>query len=243
MKPKLMRCIMNMVDFQEKMDPTHREYLCRMFNEKELPEVLLMRYAQVKRMVDRIDGHLTPGNLAMIIVIANLFSETTEGIDADLQATADELAAKPSVGQTLDEQAIKEAEEGKAVPVEAPTMTGDEAAEAIARGTAVPLELVDEAGDKVIEEAIEQPAEPPELEQPVSGATGQAQEKPTESAKLWAPGMPVRALIDDELKPGKIVGVSDPSDVGKQVGAKVQLTVELEDGDIKTCEEDEVEAI
>lgn len=63
---------MNMEDFLEKMDPAHRIYLCRMLKIKDLPQSLLERYAQVKIMVDRIDGFLSPGLLAIIAVIAGL---------------------------------------------------------------------------------------------------------------------------------------------------------------------------
>lgn len=204
---------MNMEDFQEKMDPTHRMYLCRMLNVKELPEDLLERYAQVKRMVDRIDGHLTPGDLAMIIYVAGIhfvFAETTEGEDARLQAEAGKLAGEIDGGNIL---------------------TGSIPVAAIAQ----PL---DESDDKVIEEAVEPP-----VEQPVSGTTGQAVEQPTESAMLWSPGMSVRVLYKEEITPGRIVGISDPSDVGKQVGAAVKLTVEFEGGETETFDEDEVEAV
>lgn len=222
---------MNMVDFQEKMDPTHRMYLCRMLNVKELPEDLLERYAQVKKLVDRIDGHLTPGDLAMIIIsvgnnpeIATELAETTDLNDMDLQA-------------------VKEAVEKNATPAEEPTMTGKQAEAAIASGAAKPvgtereLETVtaqDVGDDKEMEKI---------LESPVSGATGQAQEKPTESSKLWSPGMPVRVMHEEEIKQGKIVGVSRPSEVGKQIGAAVKLTVEFEGGETASFDEDEVEAI
>jgi len=79
---------MDAVLFQEKMDPNHRALLCRMLNVKELPEDLLERYVEVKRLVDRIDGHLNAGDLAMIIVSAdvkhleNLLAKITEGKDA-----------------------------------------------------------------------------------------------------------------------------------------------------------------
>lgn len=215
------------VDYQEKMDQAHRSLLCRMLNVKNLPEDLLLRYAQVKRLVDRIDGHLTPGDLAMIII--------SVGVNPDLQPTkippellndvalqaeqvkADEI---PSVGQTLNEADDKVIEQ---------------AAEAVASGVAKPAGPLDEF-IKVNEEKDEPPGE-----QPVSGATGQAENKPF--PKIWSLGMPVRALIDDELKKGKIVGISNPSEVGKQVGAAVQLTVEIDGGEIVTVEEDEVEAI
>lgn len=190
---------MNMVDFQEKMDPTHRMYLCRMLNLKNLPVGLLEHYAQVKRLVDRIDGHLTPGDLAMIAISADI---AIEGEDARLQAVADEFAVKPSV-----ERPEKELQ----------TITAQDVGE-----------------DKELERI---------LESPVSGATGQAVEKPAPDegkAMLWSPGMPVHVLQDDEFKRGRIVGVNSPPAGSKQ---KVWLTVECEDGETVTADEDEVEAI
>ena len=94
---------MNMVDFQEKMDPTHRIYLCRMLNVKELPEDLLERYAQVKRLVDRIDGHLTPGALAMIIIslganpeiVTSLLDESDDKVIEEAVETPAEPPAHP----------------------------------------------------------------------------------------------------------------------------------------------------
>lgn len=204
---------MNSVEFQEKMDNVHRAYFCRMLNMKQLPEALLERYAQVKKMVDHIDGHLNPGNLAMIAVIAD-FGETTEGRDAKLQALANEGAAKTSA-----EQLGKEAEEKKAVPAEAPTMTGAEAEAAVASGAAKPVEPLDEADDKQVEEML----------------------KPPLSAKpAWSPGMSVNVLQDgDELKEGRIVGVHIPKSTEKPI----QLTVEFADDVIATVSVDEVDVI
>lgn len=179
--------------FQEKMDPTHLMYLCRMLKVKVLSEDLLERYAQVKRLVDRIDGHLTAGDLAMIVV---------------------------SVGDNPE----------------------------------IATELLEESDDKVIEDAViakelhlTKTMDATELEEDqVSGATGQAVEKPTpeeENAMLWSPGMPVNVLYKDEITPGRIVGVSRPSEVGKQVGAAVKLTVEFEGGETESFDEKEVEAV
>ena len=105
---------MDAVLFQEKMNEQHREYLCRMLKVKELPEDLLERYAQVKRLVDRFDGHLTPGDLAMIIYVAGInfvFEETTKGEDARLQAEANEMAVQPEPLDESDDKVIEEAVE------------------------------------------------------------------------------------------------------------------------------------
>ena len=214
---------MDMVEFQEKMDPTHRVSLCRMLNVEQLPECLLREYIKAKIMVDRIDGFLTVGELAILALASGylpdtrkFFPMTTEGEDARLQAEADDMAVKPPDDQlknvprvtplTVAQAADKEVEKILEPPVEEPTMTGEQAAEAVASG-----------------------AKPVEAAVPDEG-----------KAMLWAHGMPVKVLTDDELKQGKIVGINHP-ELGS--GKKVQLTVEFEGGETVTVDEDEVEAI
>ena len=201
----------NMEDFQEKMNPIHRENLCRMLRMEQLPECLLKEYLKAKKMIDIIDGSLAVGELAILALMAGYnpntgkflsYDETIDWEDARLQAQARKLAAEPP-----DQQAPR------------------------------PL---DESDDKVIEDAVEAPVEP------LVDETETDEQKPDLSAptaKLWSPGMPVRALIDEEFKLGKIVGISKPSEVGKEIGAAVQLTVELKGGDTVTVEENEVEAV
>jgi len=167
---------MNMEDFQEKMDPNHRTYLCRMLGLKELPDFLLVRYVQLKRMVDRIDAFLTPTDLAIIAIMAG---------------AEDKVDNKP-VEPLLDE-------------------------------------AVNEEAENILEPSVEQPAEPAEQEQPDEG-----------KAIPWSVGMPVNVLSADELKQGRIVGLYPAAEGSK---GKVKITVEFEDGDIVTVEEDEVEAL
>jgi len=99
---------MNMEDFQEKMNRVHRMYLCRMLKVKELPEDLLRRYAEVKMLVDRIDGHLTPGDLAMIIVSVGDNPE----IATELLEESDDKVIEEAVEQLVEQPTP---EEGKAV--------------------------------------------------------------------------------------------------------------------------------
>ena len=200
---------MNIVDFQEKMDPTHRMYLCRMLNVKNLSEDLLGRYAQVKMLVDRIDGHLTPGDLAMIIVSVGDNPEiATELLEESDDEVIEEAVEKPVTTVRSDRLAFVEP------PVEQPVE------------------------DVMVETVRETMAK--DIEQPVSGATGQAAEQPTpELGKLWAQGMPVKVLIEDELKEGKIFSVHPLGEGNEQV----QLTVSLEDGTTVTVNEDEVDAV
>ena len=99
--------------YQEKMDPTHRMYLCRMLGMKELPECLLEQYARVKRMVDRIDGHLSPGDLAMIIMSApiDMIAETVEQPAEQPLDESDDRAIEQAVEQTAEQmvdEAVKE---------------------------------------------------------------------------------------------------------------------------------------
>lgn len=216
---------MNMVEFQEKMDPTHRASLCRMLRTEQLPECLLTEYLKAKKMVDIIDGSLTVGELAIIALSAGYnpdtgkfeqtFIETTElgvkeGEDARMQAQADKMAVKS--------------------PVEPQSL--------------------DESDDTIIEEVVEQPIAASDIktyevskttEQPVIGVTGQAVEKPAPEkgkAMLWAPGMPVNVLQEDELNHGKIFAVHPGGE-----NDPLKLTVTLDNGETVTVNEDEAEAV
>lgn len=216
---------MDMQDFQEKMDQNHRMYLCRMLKMKVLPDCLLEQYARVKGMVDRIDGYLNPGDLALIAVMAGVEELTSQG-----ESEVDKPAEQPT------EQVAKETAEKTAAPVEAPTMTGEQVAEAIASGTAKPVGSVDKDEGKTDLPAnigIGQAAGPtePTAEQPALAGSG----------KLWSLGMPVTVLQADEIREGKIVGISTPEPGS---GKARQLTIEYDggEGETVTVDEDEVEA-
>jgi hypothetical protein len=174
---------MNAEVYQEKMDKLHRGYLCQMLGVKFLPVEVLQHYKKVKMLIDRIDGHLTPGDMAMIIISAENSPEVAgELADDAIEEAAKNMAEQPSVGQVLNAfEDIK----------------------------------------------VENTIEP----QTIEGDTS------------WTYGMPVRVLDGEEIKEGKIAGISNPSEVAKKVGAKVQLTVEFEGGETETYDEDEVEAV
>lgn len=213
---------MDMEDFQEKMNPTHRSQLCGMLRVKVLPRQLLEQYVQVKRLLDRIDGNLCPGCLAMMVVktIAPVAVDPSDeqAVEAKAErATGGQDAVGPKVGAVLS----------------GPGSTEDKDAtlQAMADETAKPVGQLDESDNKVIEEAVEPP---------VSGATGQAKEETTGGVKYWAPGMPVRVLQEDELKPGKIVSIKMPELLSTK---PVELIIELENGETVTVEENAVDAV
>jgi len=214
---------MDIVEFQEKMDPTHRASLCRMLKMKRLPESLLKQYARAKLLVDRIDGHLYVGDLALIALGAGFNPDTGKFCVTEREV----LQAQPVEAEQLVDEPVEQQ-----VEVE-------QRGEGYASGKE--LTDVDEA------QTVEQPQEAT-IEQPVSGATGQAQEQPTEqpqtsseNGKHWAPGMPVSVLHNEELKQGNIVGIYPPVfDDSRKV---TQLTVDFGDGETLTVNEDEVDAL
>lgn len=61
--------------YQEKMNKNHRECLCRMLNVKQLPDEVLARYDEIKRLVDRVDAFLSPADLAFVIVLSSKHPE------------------------------------------------------------------------------------------------------------------------------------------------------------------------
>lgn len=215
----------DIVEYQEKMSTAHRQYFCQMLKMEQLPECLLEHYARVKKLADRIDGFLSPGELALIAVMVGF--DPDKGIFCVTEQVVDR---RP----TLDKEA---AEKEAAIAADA---------------TAKPVGILDEVVDKKVEKILEPP-----IEQPIVGATGQAQEqpaagevkdfdlaeakgeKPAASGKLWALGMPVDVLHEDELKRGKIFAVHLPAEGS---GDATQLTVEFEGEEAITVDEDKVEA-
>ena len=101
---------MDMVTFQEKMDPTHRTYFCRMLKMKVLPDCLLELYVRVKKMADRMDAHLSPGELVLVAVMAGFnpeagkFCVTGQSVDELVDRPLDE-AADQVLEETLEETA------------------------------------------------------------------------------------------------------------------------------------------
>jgi hypothetical protein len=117
--------------YQEKMERNHRACYCQMLKMKVLPGCLLEQYDRVKRLADRVDGFLSPGELALIAINAGfnpdtgkfpiLVEETTEGEDARLQRLADERAAKPvgapdEAADQVVEQTLEQTAEPPAQP-------------------------------------------------------------------------------------------------------------------------------
>jgi len=191
---------MDIEEFQEKMEPTHRVSLCRMLKVEQLPEYLLREYVKAKMMIDRIDGRLDVGDLALIALGAGFNPDTGKFCMTEQPAEVEQTSEDYDSGKELAD--------------------------------------VDEA------QTVEQPVEQAVYEGQVSGATGQAQEQPTAqpaaSGKFWSPGMPVSVLHEEDLKLGNIVGIHSPVPGSEKA---VQLTVEFEDGETVTVNEDEVEAV
>ncbi|UCH89874.1 MAG: hypothetical protein JSV49_04315, partial [Thermoplasmata archaeon] len=172
--------------------------MCRMLNLKELPIDLLERYEQVKMLVDRVDAHLNPGDLALIILSSPYSPDIATVLAED------------------DDEVIEEA-----VEPDPEAAAGENPPERPANG------IEYEGADNTF------------LKQPVSGVTGQAIDKKVpDMSTVWSPGMPVQVLHNDELKQGKIVGTVPPAK-----GKALQLTVEMEDGETETFDEEDVEAV
>lgn len=88
----------------ERISEVYSDLFKRMLGIKgELPDFLLKRYFEIKKMTDRIDGRLSSTDLARIALECGFNPETmkfepkvlsTEQIDKKLQDTADENAVK-----------------------------------------------------------------------------------------------------------------------------------------------------
>ena len=88
---------MDIVEFQEKMDPNHRALFCRMLKMEQLPECLLEEYVKVKLLADRIDGHLGIGTLVLIAMIAGYDPETGKFcvVEQTVDETVDDIVEQP----------------------------------------------------------------------------------------------------------------------------------------------------
>lgn len=217
---------MNKEQFQDKMDPQHRMYFCQMLKVKELPEPLLELYHRVKLMTDHIDGRISPGGLALIVVMAGA-AEPVKSVPSVTPLTV--ARAVEQVGAEADDKKVEEIlepppEKMPERPVEAPVMAGEQAAEKTEQTTAEN----EQVGSEVDQQQIDVGQKLPEPEQPAT------------SEKIWAFGMPVKVLTEDELKYGKIVGISTYPEVK---GKDTQLTVEFDGGVTVTVDEKDVEAV
>ncbi len=109
---------MDMEDFQEKMDVNHRSYFIRMLKLKVLPECVLEQYLKVKMMIDRIDGHLTVADLALIVLMAGYDPRTKEFTETaeveQLDEVADKEVEKIIESPTLSETPVVDGEQATA---------------------------------------------------------------------------------------------------------------------------------
>jgi len=240
-------------DYQEtKMDPQHEMYLRRMLNEKKLPELVLELYHRVKLMTDRIDGRVSVSTLALIAVMAGV-PEKHQPELAQPKGYIDpnEADEQQSTEQGSALQADKEVEKILEPSVEVPAMTGEQAAEAVASGDAIPIGTPPdnkkvELSETPVVDGEQATADVPETDEskpdlPAYDSVESPVKQPDEGkAMLWAHGMPVKVLDDDELKQGKIVGILHPVAGSKK---PTQLTVEYGGGETVTVDENEVEAI
>lgn len=56
------------MELVEKIRDMHAGIFCRMMGKKDIPEEVARRYFELKRLTDKVDGHLTVGDLARCLL-------------------------------------------------------------------------------------------------------------------------------------------------------------------------------
>jgi len=168
-----------MTELELKMSPVNRDLFRQMLGIKELPENLVRRYFSIKKMTDKVDGRLTPADLARIALDCGYDPELGEFVGFEGTITTG-TAPFEKTTETIEEK-VDEPEEA----------------------------------DKSIKEVL--------YEKDVRGRTKLEDEEKTEptadvpeSADIGDDeinvGDTVTALVDDEMKEGKIVGSQEKND-------------------------------
>jgi len=91
----------------DKIQRTHGDMFRRMLDVEVIPEKVLVKYFELKKMTDKVDGRLTAGDLAKIAIAAGFDPETMSfpfGEDADVQDKVQKpLSTEKPVDETTDE--------------------------------------------------------------------------------------------------------------------------------------------
>lgn len=69
---------MDSFDKETKINPIHRELICRMMGVKEVPDDVFARYRTLRKLIDRVDGHLTAADLAFVVLGGNVTAEPVQ---------------------------------------------------------------------------------------------------------------------------------------------------------------------
>ncbi len=67
---------MDLTELQQKVDVTHYQLYRRMLGLNELPLPLLQRYFEIKKLLDKVDGPMSPCDLVRIALDVGFNSET-----------------------------------------------------------------------------------------------------------------------------------------------------------------------
>jgi hypothetical protein len=88
------------MELNEKLSPVAKEMYQRMLGIVELPDFLLLEYFNVKKLIDKVDGVLSPFDLVQIALRCGFDVETMTfqritAIAPEMQAKIDELDVQP----------------------------------------------------------------------------------------------------------------------------------------------------
>ncbi len=102
----------SLTDLRDKIGQSHSDMLKRMLGLNELPEPLLLRYFLIKKLLDKIDGFISPGDLVRIALDCGFNPETMrfeetmkpvetieKSVDTELEKISDEIVDEAEPAQ------------------------------------------------------------------------------------------------------------------------------------------------
>lgn len=105
------------MDLIDRISEEHKTLLRAMLHTEDVPHAVLVKYFEVKQLVDKVDAFLSPGCLALIILLAKEDPDVTEDLDPCRNAEADEPAEKIDVASFESEVGTGLLKEGTNVQV------------------------------------------------------------------------------------------------------------------------------
>ena len=173
---------MNLEDMRLKISPMHRDLYRRMLGINELPEPLLRRYFGIKKLLDKVDGFITTGDLVRIALDCGFNTDTMLFEDTNQDPAPETHVVAEVSDNPTPEPEPEEIEKPEPEPAEIP----------------VPEEV----------EEVPEPVEEPEPDKSfdLDDTLEPEDEEPAEKKEVLAVGTAVEAFCDGNIVRGRVNG-------------------------------------
>jgi len=119
----------------DKIQRTHGDMFRRMLDVEVIPEKVLVKYFELKKMTDKVDGRLTAGDLAKIAIAAGFDPETMSFPGSEDLSKGDDEVVEEAI---IEEPALECLDKDKpTAPADKPTGAADKPTAPLTPGTAV----------------------------------------------------------------------------------------------------------